>query len=546
MNSNNFSRRQFLQSAFYSSLIYGTGALPNIISGAGAMPMPLANRVLANLNLDGGPDHRHLIVPAYDASTSSFGNKYWNYRSRAHRLAATGVSAQQRYNDDYVEFIVGDSNWNSAGLVDPVGVNSGIKFGIWREAGWLLDMFANGNVALVFNAVGGRNRDHDLSSTMLEQGNILASQNTSDYSGWGGRLARSAGGNSISLTSSPSGFCFGPLGAAPNYDPSKIDSFDLLSIKDSRNVGLFDFNLSNEQIGNSDEIMARAAKSYYASLRQENVAPAYEKFMQHESKLREFGDLLNSRLNDTDVPVPTLIHALRNTVPGINIDPNDAGSTGRRVLSRTSFADQIRNLYDIIAANDLVNPSVLSMGYGSWDTHGNQRKIPGILSSDPNNPFEDRGIESYLRDIFGGQFGANPNDSNALHGGLSALYASLSAADRSKIVVTIAGEFGRQIRDNGDLGTDHGKGNLMMVIGDGVRGGVYGEIFQDDEIDKYDNMSLNSPDIDPRTEIDAFYSKVCDWVAPNTGTAVFERTAPGYNGDAPDIEAAGMFDNLMT
>ena len=59
------------------------------------------------------------------------------------------------------------------------------------------------------------------------------------------------------------------------------------------------------------------------------------------------------------------------------------------------------------------------MNYGGWDSHGNQRRIPAILANDPNNPFESRGIESGLRDIFGGQLEslASPSDPNALHGG---------------------------------------------------------------------------------------------------------------------------------
>jgi hypothetical protein len=545
MNSNNLKRRQFLQSVAYSGLVYGSGALPHLISSANAMPVPLTNKILVNLNLSGGPDLRHLVVPAFDSSEFSFGNKYWNHRSRSHKLTETGVTAQQRYDNDYVEFVVGDSNWNATGLVDPVGVNAGVRFGIWKEAGWLIDMFSSGNVALVFNAVGGTNRAHDLSSRMLAQGNLLSNLNSGNYSGWGGRLARSAGGNSISLTSSPSNFSFGPLGAAPGYDPSKVDTIDLLSIKDSRNVGLFDFDFEDNQQGNSDDIMARAAKSYYASLRQEGVATAYQKFMDHESKIREFGDLLSARLNGVDVPIPTLINALRNNVDEINPDPNDLANIGRRVLRRTDFGNQIRNLYDLIAANDLVNPSVLSMSYGSWDTHGDQRQVPSVFATDPTNPYENRGIESNLRDIFTGQFGGNPSDSTALHGGFSALYASLSAADRSKMVITIAGEFGRQIRDNGDAGTDHGKGNLMLVVGEGVRGGVYGEIFQDAEIEKYDDTSLNTPDIDPLTEIDEIFAPVCDWVTANSGTAVFPRTHPSYTGDAPDIEMPGMFNNLM-
>jgi len=114
-------------------------------------------------------------------------------------------------------------------------------------------------------------------------------------------------------------------------------------------------------------------------------------------------------------------------------------------------------------------------------------------------------------------------------------------------VLTVAGEFGRQIRDNGGAGTDHGAGNLMLVIGEGTNGGVYGEMFPDDEIDKYDDeQRYRSPEIDPRSEIDTFFSEVCDWVQSGSGTSVFPRMASGYSGEAPIIESSGMFNNLMS
>ena len=283
------------------------------------------------------------------------------------------------------------------------------------------------------------------------------------------------------------------------------------------------------------------------------VRQTYEKFMDHESKVRQFGELIQERLET--VPIPYLIEALYRGVddPGGNpINPEPDSNNGnfgesRRVLRSSGFGRQILNLYDVLAANDLLSARVMSMAYGGWDSHGNQRQIPGVLAGDPNNPFQNRGIESGLRDILGGRFGNNPVNPNALHCGFSALWASLpSANDRRNLVITIAGEFGRQIRDNGDAGTDHGKGNLMMVISESVRGGVYGEMFQVNEIDKYDDDSLSTPDIDPLTEIDQFLSQVANWVSPGSASTVFPRMGSGYTGEAPIIELPGMFNNLFT
>lgn len=537
------NRRQFLESALYTSLIYGVGSTPGLIKPALAGFEPVQNKLLVNLFLSGGPDFRHFIVPAFDSNQNSFGYKYWSHRWRAHDLTEDSNTWQQRWNNDYYPITVGGGNWSGA-LVDVGGINSGTTFGIWKHAGWLIDMFRAGNVAIVSNAVGGRNRAHDLSSLQMHQGNLLSGLNDSDRSGWGGRLARSAGGNSIAITNSPLPFTFGPLGAAPNYNNNAIDNRDLIAVQNSREMGLNETDLTNDQLYRPNERMARALKHYYNGLRNEQISTAYEKFRGHEQKVREFGQLIRDRL--ADLPLPELIDALRNRIEigGVAVNPGDDGSARRVLRSGYGFGSQIRNLYDVLAANDLLNVRTVSMSYGGWDSHGDQRRNAGDL--DINDPDVNRGIESGFKDIFGGQYGASPSDPAALHHGFSALWASLNTVDRQKMVLTVAGEFGRQIRDNGDGGTDHGKGNIMFVIGEGVAGGVYGEMFQDNEVDKYSDDSLNTPDIDPRTDIDNMYASVCDWVQPNSGTTVFPRTAPGYSGEKPDEEMTGMFQNLMS
>ncbi len=41
-------------------------------------------------------------------------------------------------------------------------------------------------------------------------------------------------------------------------------------------------------------------------------------------------------------------------------------------------------------------------------------------------------------------------------------------------ILVIYTEFGRQFKENGSSGTDHGNGNMMLVIGQPVKGGLYG------------------------------------------------------------------------
>jgi uncharacterized protein (DUF1501 family) len=62
-----------------------------------------------------------------------------------------------------------------------------------------------------------------------------------------------------------------------------------------------------------------------------------------------------------------------------------------------------------------------------------------------------------------------------LSAGLAAFHAELRDQLGSLTVVTMS-EFGRRAAENGSLGTDHGHGSLMMVMGGHVDGGqVHGQ-----------------------------------------------------------------------
>jgi len=58
---------------------------------------------------------------------------------------------------------------------------------------------------------------------------------------------------------------------------------------------------------------------------------------------------------------------------------------------------------------------------------------------------------------------------------VSALYQDLKEHNAgANVVIFLFTEFGRRVHDNGS-GTDHGSGGLAFVIGDAVKGGLYGE-----------------------------------------------------------------------
>jgi uncharacterized protein (DUF1501 family) len=62
-----------------------------------------------------------------------------------------------------------------------------------------------------------------------------------------------------------------------------------------------------------------------------------------------------------------------------------------------------------------------------------------------------------------------------LGAGLGALYADLHDHAECLLVVTMS-EFGRRAQENGGLGTDHGHGSMLLLMGGGVAGGrVHGQ-----------------------------------------------------------------------
>ncbi len=94
-----------------------------------------------------------------------------------------------------------------------------------------------------------------------------------------------------------------------------------------------------------------------------------------------------------------------------------------------------------------VGLEVSAIDVGGWDTHFAQGSTSGLM----------------------------PNLMQDLADGLAAFHADMHDHMKNLTVVSMS-EFGRRASENGSLGTDHGHGSMMMVLGGNVDGGkVHGE-----------------------------------------------------------------------
>jgi uncharacterized protein (DUF1501 family) len=121
----------------------------------------------------------------------------------------------------------------------------------------------------------------------------------------------------------------------------------------------------------------------------------------------------------------------------------------------------------------------------------------------------------------------------SLDDGLSAFYNDLKNTGliNDTLVLTFS-EFGRRISENGSQGTDHGAGGLMLAIGGGVRGGIYGTAA--DLNPRPDNVTLENSgaDITYETDFRSVYAKVLDgWMGADSAAILggnFRANAPAF------------------
>lgn len=125
------------------------------------------------------------------------------------------------------------------------------------------------------------------------------------------------------------------------------------------------------------------------------------------------------------------------------------------------LSDQLKSVAQAIKLD--LGLRVTTIDFGGWDTHVNQAQDIGQQI----------------------QF---------LSGAVSAFWRDLGTR-RSDVGVVVMSEFGRRLKSNESGGTDHGYGNVMMLLGPKVKGGrMYGEWpgLENDKLDEGADLAITT------------------------------------------------------
>jgi uncharacterized protein (DUF1501 family) len=99
----------------------------------------------------------------------------------------------------------------------------------------------------------------------------------------------------------------------------------------------------------------------------------------------------------------------------------------------------------------------------------------------------------------------------SLNDGLSAFYADLKNLGLMNDTLVLSfSEFGRRVTENGSKGTDHGAASVMLAMGGGVRGGLFGTAASLNPDPQNTTLENSSGDVHYESDFRSVYAKVID------------------------------------
>src|SRR6266542_2724642 len=110
--------------------------------------------------------------------------------------------------------------------------------------------------------------------------------------------------------------------------------------------------------------------------------------------------------------------------------------------ANNGLANQLKLVAQVIAGN--LGTRLFSVSMGGFDTHANQKDTQARLLAQL-----DDAVDAFMQDL-----------------------ANMKKQD--DVVIMTFSEFGRRAKQNGSAGTDHGTAEPMFIVGNKVKGGLYG------------------------------------------------------------------------
>lgn len=191
------------------------------------------------------------------------------------------------------------------------------------------------------------------------------------------------------------------------------------------------------------------------------------------------------------------VHGAMDTLQILHqLDLDNYQPGGGVVYPDNSFGDQLQLIAQLIKEDLSVNVATAELG--GWDTHNGQG------------------------DGGGGYFADRVAD---LSNAVTALWQDIKASGLGQqVTIVIHSEFGRRAKQNGEgnSGTDHGSGNVMLVIGGRVNGGqMYGQFTGLANSQLFEGEDV-SPEVDYRQVLGTIVKEVL-------GNPNLDQVFPGYS-----------------
>ncbi len=159
----------------------------------------------------------------------------------------------------------------------------------------------------------------------------------------------------------------------------------------------------------------------------------------------ELSDLLTMMYDAGDDPLAKAARQTFDTLEALELNRSEPRVPNGRAYPETPFGMALSTVAQLV--ENEAGVEVASIDVGGWDTHAGQ----GVK-------------EGYMATLL-----------TEVATGLAAFYEDMEA-HMDHITVVVMSEFGRRARENGAFGTDHGYGNMMMLLGNGLNGGrVYAD-----------------------------------------------------------------------